>query len=475
MDYICYISFLIMLKKFICLFLVILLIASCRKKEEEATKFNVSLSQQNRTITLNWNSVNLSSFKNVSIYRSTSPIPEPNFSNPIDQSLLIATISDKTLTSFADSNELLSTDGKVYYRLVLNLTNRFIVSNQVEASFNAFSLTVFNSQFGNNMITAELPQADLLYVVDYNGGHIYLVDYSQRKVLASANISAANYEVSARMEGNLPRLYLYGANTFMCYDGLNLNLKYSIPLGSNTTDYKLRGNYLYVLSTYPTIQTYDITSQSMIDEFHFYYPNSSGPVYNSGLLTSSSGNIIYVKNNMSVYNSQSGSYVYKNYLLKMNLSNNHPVDTSMVNIAALSADSMNSGTAGLNYINMSNDGKYLVCNRYGDVYSFSDQITHKLQSSINPSPNVSFSADGNYMMVRSVTFSGLTNIPMEIYALSSFSKIATQPSLNPSVINNLSVGNDFLDNDTLVSYNIKLINNNGVLAGVLSMAFKKIN
>ena len=116
---------------------VLLSFLSCRKHETESA-FHISSSLQGNKIVLTWDPIAISGFKNINVYRSTSPIPNPAYGHEIDKNLLVNTITDKSISGFIDSSGSMNANGTIYYKLVLNLGNRFLVSNQEEVTRNGF-------------------------------------------------------------------------------------------------------------------------------------------------------------------------------------------------------------------------------------------------------------------------------------------------------------------------------------------------
>lgn len=164
------------------MFLVICL--ACKKEMPLLSGFELSANLEDNKVVLNWSPVLLSGFKSINVYRSVSLIPDPQFNKPIDANMLVGTITDKTITTFRDSNIVMNQGGTVYYKIVLNLAERVIPSNEEQVSFNGFSLTL--NLNGSNFIMP-FPERNLLYIINGpNPGILSIIDYSQKKLIKTA-------------------------------------------------------------------------------------------------------------------------------------------------------------------------------------------------------------------------------------------------------------------------------------------------
>ncbi|HTA63460.1 MAG TPA: hypothetical protein VK835_13430 [Bacteroidia bacterium] len=474
-----------MIKKFLFLLpLLSVLFFSCKKQETPDAKFTFTATlQSSNHVNLSWAAVKLAEFKNITVYRSSTPIPDPTFQTPIDGNLIVDIITDKTITSFNDSNFSVGSSGAVYYKLVLNLNNRFIVSELEQVSFNAFSLILPStvSQFGNSFATATLSQRNSLYVINYSQGTISLIDYVQKKIMVTTNFSASNIGgvVYATIDNGSPELFFIVNNTeIVCYDGVTLNPKYSVFASNSIMDFKVKNGFLYVLNYGGNLATYNLSSQSLVNQIQI---NNSGNSNNLGLFTGNFTNQLYVKysTQMNTYQPSTNTYIYsyKNVLLSYNLANGIPSTYTNLNIAALNIDTLNSNNINSgSYCHLSSDGKYLACNQSGDVYSFVDNSTHNIRSSNNFNPYASFSDDGKFVMGRINIGGGNSNFPnstlMDVYALPGFNLVTSLKTLNTG---QFTLSNDFMTNDTLISYNIAQNFTSGQTISTLTVLFKKID
>jgi hypothetical protein len=88
-------------------------------------------------------------------------------------------------------------------------------------------------------------------------------------------------------------------------------------------------------------------------------------------------------------------------------------------------------------------------------------------------PNV-----GSYLLVKPNNSSGGINFNlMDVYSLPNFNLVTSIKSSNPAIFQGSGsmIKDDFLDNDSLVSYNLKHMFANNQTTSVLTVFFKKIN
>lgn len=94
---------------------VLCMLSACRKDKFEETKFKVTSSFENNAVSLKWDPITVNGFKNIRVYRSINPIPDPALHATIDAALLIRTINESSSTGIKDSIMTFSSTGKVYY------------------------------------------------------------------------------------------------------------------------------------------------------------------------------------------------------------------------------------------------------------------------------------------------------------------------------------------------------------------------
>lgn len=473
-----------MIKK--CFFVLLCLTAlflSCKKQEPSDSKFTFTATlQSTNSVKLNWLAVNLAEFKNISVYRSTSPIPDPTFQTPIDGNLQVGLITDKTVTSFSDSNFSIGSSGTVYYKLVVNLNNRFLVSEQEQVTFNAFSVTLPNPfQSSGSYWSTYLSEKNFLYVANISAGIISLVDYSQKKVTAVGNFSSnsfnSNNGMYATIDNGNPELFFVLNNSEIAgYDGTTLALKYSVYTSYTVEDFKVKNGFLYVITNNGYLLTYNLSTQGLVNQVYITN-NSYNNITNYGLYISNYTNQLYVKysGQTNTYQQSTNSYVYtyKNIMLTFNLSNNIPSAQGNTNIAGLNTDTLNyNNTNNGSYSHLSVDGKYMACNQQGDVYSFIDNSTHNLHTVNNTNPYIVFSNDGKYILGKQNINPSNSSL-MDLFALPGFNEVTSFHSLNTGQFFVLS--NDFMDNDSLVSYNVSQSFNGSQTVNTLTVLFKKID
>lgn len=445
-------------------FVVLLATWSCKKHDVEMTKFPVTATQGNNSVTFSWSPITLSDFKNVTIYRSASPIDDPGFGKSIDASLQIGLISDKTVTSFIDSNMIMNSTGTSYYKVVVNFGNRFITSDLLTIVRNGFSVIMSNNSGSVSIV--RFPEIHKLYYIDYSMGTLRAVDYITKTVSNSIPYGSSNglLPVPAINNGN-PELFIYYNNNIYCYNANTLALKYSFSMPYSLESFCVKNNYLYAAVYGSSLYTYDLNTKTMIDS-----KSLASGIYGSSLkVFAGPNNAISLRYYNDYYNSNYGQYFYVNTVEFYRIANGVPIDSARMNAAVINQDSTYNNSYNYNYINLSPDGKYAVCDNYGNMYSIFDHTLHNVMSSSN-SANISFSEDGQYLVARPQQTFGTYSV--SIFSLPSFTLSKTMRSGNTGSSNALD---DFTSHDTLISYNVVQLFQNNQFTTTLNVAFNKMN
>ncbi|MDF2451479.1 MAG: hypothetical protein K0S26_983 [Bacteroidota bacterium] len=464
------------LKHILFVFPFLFICLACKKEMPVRSGFELSATTENNTVILNWTPVFLSGFKSVNIYRSVSPIPDPLFNKPIDPTLLIGTIADRTVATFRDSSVVLGSGGTVYYKVVLNLENRVISSNEEQASLNGFSISYNSPGSSNGSHVTTFPEKNLFYIFNNNAGTLSVIDYSQKKILKTASFNQWGILRPVINNGNAELFMMNNNYTISCYDGLTLMYKYSISILNGTVrDWQINDNYLYVLYAFNSytvkVRTYDLSNQTLVGEKTVH---NNYNYLTCHLFACTQSNKLFFKYYTEFYNGGVGFSVYRNVCVKYNLVNHLPADSVIVTHAVMKQDSLNSGS----YYNIqpSADGNYMTCNDDGEVLSFADNSIHNVSSVNISNPKVSYSHDGNFLLVKQNS-SGFNANLMEVYALPGFNLVASLKSPNSTLGQNTSsmLKDDFLDNDSLVSYNLKHTFSNNQTKSVFTVFFNRID
>jgi len=482
------------MKKGIVLFLFLITISflSCKKVETPTTKFTITATlQNNSSVSVSWAAFDLSGFKSISIYRSASPIPNPTLELPVNGNLLVGVVTDLTVTNFRDSSiNSLAANGTIYYMAVINLNDRIIASNLQQVGLNAFSVTIpsVSTQSGE-FIVNRLPEIDALYIYNELNNSISYVSYSQKKIMATATIpfsSGSNGVFYPVMDNGNPEVFLVSGNSIICYNGTTLVQKYVVNVANGSIyDIKVKNGYLYVYDYYYTgnsyynIQIYNLANQTLISEKNYSYnvvTNSSSGVTNYIFAPYAPSNAFYFRYYSQIYNSQISSYVYKNVIVSYNLVNGLFTDSTTLNIPSMNPDTLLNNNTNSAYIQVSPDGGYITCDNLGDVYAVNGHATHSIASINNSSPTPVYSDDGAFMVGRTPQFStstGPTLNPIDIWSLPGFNLVTSFNSPNST---NATIANDYMDNDTLVSYNIITgLSSTGQFSNTLTVFLNKIN
>lgn len=221
--------------------------------------------------------------------------------------------------------------------------------------------------------------------------------------------------------------------------------KYSFAIPQIAKQFLVRDNYLYVLTSSCSVSVYDLATKLLVADKSF--------PYRQGLMAANmflgDGTQMYVKYVNQAYDGQSGRYYYVNYFFEVDLSHGIPQGSRLLDIAAMNPDSNDSE----NYwaINMSPDAKYVTCNRYGDVYDLQSRAINRVGSSGSPS-NVQYSCAEKYLMGFQLTGSSPMPGDLRVFALPSFKYVGTYNNHNLMGLANVYNWGDFIDGDSLVSY-----------------------
>lgn len=440
---------------------------ACKKSEPELSRFEVHTSQSVTATTFTWERPTFSDFKNITVYRSTAPIPDPSFGKAIDPALTLAVISDKLITAFIDSTAAMNEEGLVYYKFVLHFGDRFLVSELLTISLKGFSMILNSGSFSNGFVVVPFPPRHKIYYTNTSTGTARVIDYAARTISASVPNNSSAVLQPFLNQGNL-EVFSANNNTIICYDGEDLSFKYSMTMPNTILSYTVKDNFLYIVLYGPTLQTYDLATKALVSTHNMpstYYAYSIR-LYNG------SGNKIYMRYQNNYYNSSYGNYVYVNAVTEWLLNSGIPANNGRLNIPAIASDSLLSNSNYQN-INVSPDGLYVTCNSSGGIYSIAGNSMHSIATGINPFPKASYSYDGLFVVSRPLNNTNLYKV--EVFELPGFTNkvIMTSPN-NPSNFTN-SI-NDFTWQDTLVSYNIVNQFSTGSTAEtVLTMYFNKIN
>jgi hypothetical protein len=447
-------------------FVLMLVFTSCHKKEAEVSKFPVTVNQGNNKVKLSWSPITFSDFKNVAIYRSSSPIPDPGFGKTVDATLQIGLISDKTVTSFTDSNMVMNTTGTSYYKVVVTFGNRFIVSDLITVVRNGFSMVM--STINSSATLIRFSEIHTLYYVDYSFGTIRAVNYLTKTVSNSISFLSNNTQFVTAVNNGNPELFLIVNNyNVYCYNANTLALKYTFTMNSNYYLYTccIKNNFLYAY-TGSYLFTYNLATKTLVNTKTI---NEGISTYTTKLF-SGPGNTLFFRYYVQNYNSSNGQYSYMNKVRIYSLPGGIPTDSTIIPPMIINTDTMNQGNNNYSYINLSPDGKYLSLNFNGDVYALQDHSVHNVITN-SSFLGISFSQDGQYLVTRPNNQQS-TGYSVGVFSLPSFSLVNTMRS---GKLGSTNISDDFTTNDTLVSYNLTNLFVNNQFQSVLNVSFNKID
>ncbi|MFK8008820.1 MAG: hypothetical protein AB8H03_20840 [Saprospiraceae bacterium] len=175
------------------LFLFFLLICSsifnCKNDDEETPlqDFTLSIIQDGSQLSHSWTEVNISEFERYIIVRSLEPIPanlDP-FASFSFNSEINKVVHEETSKEISIWEEIvLSEERKLFYRVFIELSDRYIVSNEVEVNFD--EKLIFNSLQNSNIDVYHHPDLKLIYFVD--GDSLFAYDYESAEFIAETEL-----------------------------------------------------------------------------------------------------------------------------------------------------------------------------------------------------------------------------------------------------------------------------------------------
>ncbi len=163
---------------------------SCKNDDQELPlqEFKLSISQDGNQLYHSWTEVNISDFERYIIVQSSEPIPanlDP-FSSSLFNSEINKIVHLESSNSISEWDEIvLSEETKLYYRVFIELSDRYITSNEVEIDF--AEKLIFQSTQNSNIDLFHHPDLKLIYFVD--GDSIFAYDYQSAELVAEASIS----------------------------------------------------------------------------------------------------------------------------------------------------------------------------------------------------------------------------------------------------------------------------------------------
>lgn len=177
------------LSSFLLFLIVCSSIFSCKSDEEETPlqEFKLSISQDGNQLSHTWTEVNISDFERYIIVRSSEPIPanlDPLASSSFNSEInkVIHEESSKEISEWEEV--VLSTETKLYYRVFIALSDRYIASNEVEINFE--EKLIFNSTQSSNIDVFHHPDLKLIYFSD--GDSLFAYDYQSAELVAKTEL-----------------------------------------------------------------------------------------------------------------------------------------------------------------------------------------------------------------------------------------------------------------------------------------------
>ncbi len=203
---------------------------SCKNDDQETPlqEFEFSITQDGFQLYHSWTEVNISDFQQYIIVRSKEPIPvnlDP-FLSSASNSEINKIVHQETSSSNSAWRELvLSEQTKLYYRVFIKLSDRYIASNEVEVSFD--EKLIFTSTQNSNIEVFHHPDLRLIYFIDIDS--LFAYDYQSRELVAATELPSLFYDglFSYGKINGQDEIYLIpqGANDdeIIILDAMNLN------------------------------------------------------------------------------------------------------------------------------------------------------------------------------------------------------------------------------------------------------------
>ena len=161
----------------------------CKNDDVETPlqEFELSITQDGNKLYHSWAEVNISDFERYILVRSSEPIPvtlDPFSSTSFNSeiSLVVHEESDKTISEWEEL--ALSEKSKLFYRVFIKLSDRYIVSNEKEVSFDekiiSHSTLFFDAEVFHH------PELKLIYIIDYDS--LFAYNYQSNELVAAAKL-----------------------------------------------------------------------------------------------------------------------------------------------------------------------------------------------------------------------------------------------------------------------------------------------
>lgn len=179
----------------------------------------LTASQVDGDVVLEWTKTNISNFESYIILRSTDSIPDAQTPPLLD----IKTIDDFETNSYKDGTLVLSE--KIFYKVYVKIGDRFLFSPTVAVpiSVNLLNLTPSNATFNKEL--------HKVYIYDGATFKVYAYDYDAGVITDTLTINlAADPVMETGNSGQGEELYLAtaGQTSLKVFDAQNLDLKTSI-------------------------------------------------------------------------------------------------------------------------------------------------------------------------------------------------------------------------------------------------------
>ncbi|MBL7782640.1 MAG: hypothetical protein JNM22_15540 [Saprospiraceae bacterium] len=358
-------------------FFLIMLVASCREQlnvdnTDQNFPLTVNAQKDEDKVVLTWEAANVSNFNKYVIVRSRNPIPaglSPVFSSGDIE--IVFQSDDIDTTSFTD--EALPVLQQLYYKLYINIDDRFIESAAVSLTFDNLLLE------GNGSVIKFYPDSNWVILGDDFMGTLRVVNYNTKEVVASRNVSFTSFDnmcYDIAVENGKPVLYWWaGYTNFYKYQLPDLVQLNYWPVAFSGFSIAVDDNYVYT-TQYDYNQSFCARRKSDMSVVQPHYRAD-----------------YYTHRTLAILD-KATHYVLEVSPYRLLTYNVNPINGDVTNITEKSTNTFN-----LFYrdIPVSKDNQYVVPQYDGSVYDRNLNLVTSIPFMSNGYIDVDFSADGQYL------------------------------------------------------------------------------
>jgi len=231
----------------ICL-LFCLIGVSCDPLEVEPGEFayplELSATQQLSVTTLNWSEATVSTFEEYIILRSTLSIPDSPEPEVDNNTVIVARVDDRRVTTLQDVNAPIS--NSLFYKVYAKIAGRFLMSPTIAHDQNLDLIP------RRTDVSEPIPGQGLLIGYDRLTKALFVYDYENREILRSEIVQQYSVPV-IRYNASVQEILIAENGSVAFYDFNTLDLKQTFFIGT-FRDVQYKDSWIYVesaVSPYP--------------------------------------------------------------------------------------------------------------------------------------------------------------------------------------------------------------------------------